>query len=281
MTDPDIGSVSDKDSPPARSARSVLVTVLGELVEPCGRPVRTAALLYVLRGLGFGEPAARQALARTGSSGLIAAQRVGRETLWHLTEKAHRLFAEGDMRVFPPEVDVTQWDGRWLVINVPVPESHRSSRKKLYAALRWAGFGNPTPGVWVTPHIDRAAEAARTIESLGLTDNTVTFVGPIGQPGITEAELVRRSWDLGEAEKVYDELLTRFDVREFSSADELLITHLQLADSLRRMPYLDPRLPEVLLPDWAGLQAAKRLRDLRTEWTPAAHARWREIAGIE
>ncbi|MFF0279382.1 hypothetical protein ACFYSW_03650 [Rhodococcus aetherivorans] len=37
------------------------------------------------------------------------------------------------------------------MINVPVPESHRSSRKKLYAALRWAGFGNPTPGVWVTP----------------------------------------------------------------------------------------------------------------------------------
>ncbi|MDH6284694.1 PaaX family transcriptional regulator [Prescottella agglutinans] len=280
MIDPDIASTSDKDTTASRSARSVLVTVLGELVEPYGQPIRTAALLYVLQGLGFGEHAARQALARTRSSGLIAAERVGRETLWHLTDKAHSLFTKGDVRVFSTDVDVTQWDGRWLVINVPVPESHRSSRKKLYAALRWAGFGNPAPGVWVTPHVDRAEEVATTIEALGLADNTITFIGPLGQPGMTESELVQRSWNLDEAEEAYDALLERFAVQEFAPGDELLFAHLELADSLRRMPYMDPRLPEVLLPNWAGLRSAKRLRDLRAEWTPMAHARWRQIAGL-
>ncbi|UPW02418.1 hypothetical protein M1C57_11710 [Rhodococcus pyridinivorans] len=70
-------------------------------------------------------------------------------------------------------------------------------------------------------------------------------------------------------------------MREFSSEHELLIAYLQLADSLHHMPYLDPRLPEVLVPGWSGLRAAKQLHDLRTEWTTAAHARWRDIAGID
>lgn len=279
MPSKDAGSAKDAGSP--RSARSVLITVLGELVEPYGQPVRTAALLYVLDGLGFGAHAGRQAVARTGSAGLIAAQRDGRETLWSLTDKAHRLFREGDVRVFSTDVDITQWDGQWLVVNVPIPESHRSTRKKLYAALRWAGFGNPTPGVWVTPHTGRAAEAARAIDSLGLTANTVSFIGTTAAAGISEEELVRRSWDLGAAEAAYDELLERFDSRRFESGDSLLFAHVELADALRRMTYMDPRLPEVLLPDWRGQRAAKRLRDLRAEWTPAAHAHWRRVAGLE
>ncbi|MFI7194114.1 PaaX family transcriptional regulator [Nocardia nova] len=280
MTDAD-QPTSAKDAPSTRSARSVLITVLGELVEPYGQPVRTAALLYVMKGLGFGAHAGRQAIARTGSSGLIAARRDGRETLWTLTDKAHRLFTEGDVRVFSTDIDTTQWDGRWLVVNVPIPESHRSTRKKLYAALRWAGFGNPTPGVWVTPHTGRAAEAAKAIDALGLTANTVSFIGTTAAAGISEEELVRRSWDLDAAEDAYDALLERFDSHAFGSDDELLFNHVELADALRRMTYVDPRLPEVLLPDWHGQRAAKRLRDLRAEWTPAAHARWRDIARLE
>lgn len=278
MADPGSRPTSDKHTFLTASARSVLVTVLGELVEPYAQPVRTASLLYVLKGLGFGEPAGRQAIARTGASGLIRADRNGRETLWSLTDKAHHLFTEGEIRVFSKDIDITQWDGRWLLVYVPIPEPRRSTRKTLYAALRWAGFGNPTPGVWVTPHVSRAAEATKTIDSLGLTSNTVSFVGTPALAGISEDELVRRSWDLDSAADVYDDLLSRFDTRQFEPGDEQLFAHLELADALRRMAYLDPRLPEVLLPNWRGLKAAKRLRDLRAEWSPAAHAHWRSIA---
>ncbi|MCX4096696.1 PaaX family transcriptional regulator C-terminal domain-containing protein [Nocardia sp. alder85J] len=265
---------------PARSARSTLLTALGELVEPYRQPVRTAALLYVLEGLGFGAHASRQAVARTGSAGLIAPRRDGRETLWSLTDKAHRLFTEGDVRVFSTDIDPARWDGQWLVLNVAIPESHRATRKKLYAALRWAGFGNPTPGTWVTPHTHRAAEAAQAIDALGLTENSLSFIGTTSAAGISEEDLVRRSWDLAAAEAAYDELLERFDSQRFTTADEQLFAHVELADSLRRMTYMDPRLPEVLLPHWRGQQAAKRLRDLRAEWTTAAHAQWHRIAGL-
>jgi phenylacetic acid degradation operon negative regulatory protein len=278
---PDPTPTLKKDTASNGSARSVLITALGELVEPYGQPVRTAALLYILNGLGFGAHSGRQAIARTRSAGLISADRNGRETLWSLTDRAHRLFTEGDVRVFSTDVDITRWDGQWLVVNILIPESHRSTRKKLYAALHWAGFGNPTPGVWVTPHVARAAEAAKAIDSLGLTPSTVSFVGTTALAGISEEELVRRSWDLDAAEKMYDELLERFDARQFEPGDELLFAHLELADALRRMTYMDPRLPEVLLPGWHGQRAAKRLWDLRARWTPAAHAHWRRIAGLD
>lgn len=263
------------------SARSALISILGEFVEPYRQPVRTAALLYALTGLGFGEPASRQAIARAGASGLIEAQRHGRETKWTLTEQAHQLFAEGATRVFPDDSESDEWDGRWLVIVAPIPESHRAVRKKLYAALRWAGFGNPSPGLWVTPHINRQAEATAAIESLGLASNTFSFIGSPASAGLPEAELVQRSWDLDTVEKSYAELLSRFEGRTPASGPEALVTHLELVDALRHTPYMDPRLPEVLLPNWAGLGAMKRLQDLRTEWTPAAHAHWLEIARFD
>ncbi len=61
----------------AASARSLLLTVLGEFVLPDGRPVWTAALIDLLGALDVAEKAARQAIMRTSDSGWIEASRVG------------------------------------------------------------------------------------------------------------------------------------------------------------------------------------------------------------
>lgn len=263
------------------SARSALISILGEFVNPYRRPVRTSALLYALALLGYGEPASRQAIARAGASGLITAEKDGRETKWSLTEQGHQLFVEGTSRVFPDASRSGRWDGRWLVVIAPVPESHRAVRKKLYAAFRWAGFGNPSPGVWVTPHVDRLSEATEVIDSLGLSTNTVSFVGSPAAAGISEDELVQRSWDLQKIADTYDELLDRFEDKRGLSGEAALVAHLELVDALRQTPYMDPHLPGSLLPEWSGLGAVKRLQDLRTEWAPAAHAHWLSIARLE
>jgi phenylacetic acid degradation operon negative regulatory protein len=263
------------------SAGSALITVLGEFVAPYRRPVRTAALLYALTGMGFGEPASRQAIARAGASGLITAERDGRETKWSLTEQGYQLFVDGIDRVFPDQSRVGRWDGRWLVIIAPVPESHRAVRKKLYAAFRWAGLGNPTPGVWVTPHVDRLPEATKVIESLDLGSNTMSFIGSPAAAGISEEEIVDRSWDLQKIADDYDELLARFAGRTGLAAEKALFTHLELMDALRQTPYMDPRLPRALVPGWSGLGVVERLQDLRTEWAPAAHAHWLTIAQLD
>ena len=64
----------------AASARSLLLTVLGEFVLPTGHPVWTATLIELLGELDVAEKAARQAIMRTADSGWIEGSRIGRET---------------------------------------------------------------------------------------------------------------------------------------------------------------------------------------------------------
>ncbi|HYX58546.1 MAG TPA: hypothetical protein VE888_06010, partial [Streptosporangiaceae bacterium] len=85
LLQPDDGSVTPG------SARSLLFTILGELVWPTGKPVWTATLVQVLRGLGIEEQTARQAIARAASSDWITAARNGREVSWSLTPKLRRI----------------------------------------------------------------------------------------------------------------------------------------------------------------------------------------------
>ncbi len=262
------------------SARSALISVLGELVAPYHQPVRTAALLYALTGVGFGESASRQAIARAGASGLLAPERDGRETKWVLTERTNELFREGAIRVLR-DPTAGRWDGKWLVLIVPIPESHRATRKKLYAALRWAGFGNPSAGIWVTPHVDRLPEAQSAIDSLGLRDNSMSFIGSTAAVGISESDLVRRAWDLDEVARAYEALRERFDNDEQLTGKAALVAHIELIDALRHTPYMDPQLPPELLPDWPGLTVIKRLQELRAERAPAAHAHWLAAARLD
>ena len=70
------------------SARSVLFTVLGELVLPTGGEAWTSAFIDVFGRLGVEEKAARQALMRTAADNWLSSERVGRRTVWRLTPAA-------------------------------------------------------------------------------------------------------------------------------------------------------------------------------------------------
>src|SRR5690606_41073674 len=75
----------------ATSARSLLLTVLGEFVLPRDQPVWTQVLIDVLGGLGVEPKSARQALARTAAEGLLASARAGRRVRRALTDQGRRL----------------------------------------------------------------------------------------------------------------------------------------------------------------------------------------------
>ena len=82
------------------SARSLLLTVLGEFVHPNGSPVWTATLVDALQVLGVEEKAARQALTRTAAEGMLSSERHGRRVLWSLTPQGHALLEEGTRRIY-------------------------------------------------------------------------------------------------------------------------------------------------------------------------------------
>lgn len=261
------------------SARSILLTLLGEFVWPDGRPVWTATLIHVMTGIGIVEKSARQAIARANAAGWIDASRFGRETCWTLTEAGRRIIEEGAQRVQSMSRNA-QWDERWLVVAISLPDSHRAQRTKLYRALSWVGFGNPIPGIWVNPHTDREGETRRVVEQLGLTQFTCAFAGSALHIGLTDQQLVDRSWDLKAVAEDYDALLERFGRLRPHTPDDVLFNHVQLVNEWQRMPFVDPGLPVALLPPrWRGREISGKLESLRDQWSVAAHERWKALSG--
>jgi phenylacetic acid degradation operon negative regulatory protein len=259
------------------SARSLLITILGELVWPTGEPVWTSALVHILGCLGVEEQTARQAILRASASGWITGQRQGREVRWALSDKLIRIFETGSARVYSLSDPFPGWDGTWLAVSVSVPRSHYRARRPLYAGLTWAGLGNPAPGLWLTPHVERAAEVSRLVSGLGLQEHTFALAGTVNPAGIAPEEIVRRGWDLDSLRAHYEQVLAAITDLDPADGDEMLLAHVRMISEWQELPRADPQLPEALLPDWIGRRVARRIEALRAQWTPQVRGRFREI----
>ena len=259
------------------SARSLLMTVLGEFVLPRGRPVWTWVLVDTLAGFGVAEKSARQALARAAAEGLLVSERVGRRTRWELTPPARQLLSEGARRIYEFGRGEPPWDGQWLLLLVSVPEAKRDLRHRLRTRLSWAGFGSPEAGVWISPHPGREDEALDVVKELGLADTAMSFTAAFGRIGEQDA-MVRRAWDLTGLEERYEAFLADFGGMEPAGRAGTLHAQTRLVHEWRRFPFLDPRLPAQLLPEnWSGAKAADLFHSRHADWHPAAQRHWERL----
>src|ERR1700749_2190381 len=177
------------------SARSVLFTVLGELVLPTGGEAWTSAFIDVFARLGVEEKAVRQALMRTAADNWLSSERVGRRTVWRLTPAAERLLRDGTERIFGFTAVAAGWGGRWTVVVAGPPETDRAPRHVLRPRLHWAGFGNVMPGVWLSPRRDRGDEVRQILAEAGLPDGYLFTAEYEGRGSL--AAMVGNGWDLG------------------------------------------------------------------------------------
>ena len=193
------------------SARSVLFTVLGELVLPTGGEAWTSAFIDVFGRLGVEEKAARQALMRTAADNWLSSERVGRRTVWRLTPAAERLLRDGTERIFGFTAVAADWDGRWTIVIARTPETERAARHVLRTRLRWAGFGNVMPGVWLSPRSDRGGEVRQILAEAGLPDGYLFTAEHQG--GGSLAAMVGNAWDLDQLAREYGEFVEAFTGR--------------------------------------------------------------------
>jgi phenylacetic acid degradation operon negative regulatory protein len=256
------------------SARSLLLTVLGEFALPRGEPVWTSTVLDALGALDVEQRASRQALARTSAEGLLVSERHGRRTAWALTERGTALLEEGTARIYGFMREPHAWDGRWLVLTVSIPESQRKLRHRLRTQLTWLGLGSPYSGLWVSPDATNAGEVSRVVAELELGDQAFAWVGPTAGIG-DETQLVEAAWDLADVEKRYLQFLDEFEGRRTSSASEAFTAQVELVQEWRRFPFLDPDLPRELLDhDWPGPKAAAVFHDRHALWHRQAQHEW-------
>jgi phenylacetic acid degradation operon negative regulatory protein len=256
------------------SARSLLLTVLGEFVHPRRGEVWTGTLVEALGALGVEEKSARQALFRAAGEGLMSSTPHGRRVRWQLTAAGKHLLRDGTERIYGFMRQPHPWDGRWLVLTVSVPESQRQLRHRLRTRLTWLGMGSPSPGLWVVPDAGKEAEVSVAIDELGLNGRAFGWAGSAvcaGDPG----KLINTAWDLADVEKRYLAFIDRFGDAKAAAEQDAFVNQVRLVQEWRLFPFLDPDLPSELLDhDWPGPRAAATFHDRHDRWHRRAQAEW-------
>jgi phenylacetic acid degradation operon negative regulatory protein len=254
----------------------MLLTLLGEFVLPGDGMAWTGAVVTAFERLGVAEKATRQALMRTSNAGWLTPRKFGRRTRWELTPSARKLLTDGAERIysFGPAPD---WDGRWVLVQVRIPESDRRARHVVRTRLTWAGFGSLGAGLWISPHPVRVNEAEKVLREAGVADAAHVFVAR--RAGMTDTRaMVAQAWDLPAIEAQYEQFTAEFGER--AAGGDVLARQLELVHAWRRFPSVDPALPRELLPArWTGTMAAQLFADRHEQWLDGSRGEWERLNG--
>jgi phenylacetic acid degradation operon negative regulatory protein len=254
--------------------RGLLVTVLGDYVRPARQAAPTSAFIDVMGRLGVEATACRQAMVRATADGWLVTRRDGRYTWWQLSPAFEQFLNMGAERIFGFTATQMDWDRRWLVVVTRAAEGNRAGRHLLRTRMRWGGFGNLAPGVWITTHTERVKQVDLLLQEAGVEDSQIFLSEHLG--GADLLTLVRQAWDLDEVEQEYEAFLAAFTRQP--SADPL-VRVTQLVHAFRRLPLVDPALPKDLLPgDWVGARAVKLFHRQHAKWIPDATHEWAQIS---
>ncbi len=250
------------------AARSLLLTVLGEYVLPRSGEIWQETLVAALSSIGYTEQAVRQALSRSARDGWLQSERRGRRARMFLTDASRRLLATGAERIYSFG-QPWQWDGRWLIVILRVPEQRRAVRHQLRSRLAWAGLGSLGGGVWLTPHVEREAELGVAIGDEPDADAR-SFVAKLGSLGDPQ-QLIAEAWDLDSVRNQYQAFIDDFGRLRPSTPEACFRQQTLLVHAWRRFPFLDPDLPASVLPaDWPRDRAHTLFGERHERWAAPA-----------
>ena len=261
------------------SARSLLISVLGQWVGPNDTPVWTATLVGALEALGIESRAARQAVNRTASDGWLEGESVGRYTRWRLTGSGRRMIGSAVPRVQRSIVADRAWDGTFLLLTLIGATPDREARERLAVGLDFEGFGTIGPGVWVAVG-EGAREGADTVlTASGLHDQALLFSATTVEGAETPAEVVALAWDLETAASAHEAFLDEFDKVEPADECEAFALRTRMAHEWRHLLSIDPSLPPELLPaDWVGTRARKVFQRQFSAWADRANSYYTRLS---
>ena len=278
-------AVRQRSEQPDISARSVLVTVLGDSVLPVTRTLWLSSLFELATPFGFSERLVRTSMFRLVSEGWVSNERVGRRSRYSLTPLAVRESTDADRRIYAD--DRSGWDGLWTfamldTAAMPAPERHRIARH-----LHWHGFVALGRGLLASPSV--TVPSLR--ELLHLVESAASV--PVGRAelddldGLVEAGFFADAFRTDATETAYREFLARYEPwqnHDLGTAAPLdaYAMRTMMVHEFRRIRLRAADMPgELLPPAWAGKVAFNLAADLYRRLSPPAARALGEILEVD
>jgi phenylacetic acid degradation operon negative regulatory protein len=244
--------------------RQLIVTVYGLYARAEHDWLPIAAVVDLMADLGVGAQAVRSSISRLKRRDTLRSLRLDGAAGYALSPAMLEILRAGDRRIFEHR-PATAADG-WVQVVFTVPEARRDKRHELRTRLAGLGFAPVAPGVWIAPGT-LADEVRAALDRQGLAEYADLFrVQHLGFAPL--ADRVRSWWDLEQIAAGYGQFLAAYRplarraARRPVSGAEAFAGYVRMLTVWRRLRYLDPGLPQKLLPTrWPGLAAA----DLFTE----------------
>ncbi|MFD0361296.1 PaaX family transcriptional regulator C-terminal domain-containing protein [Nocardia sp. GCM10030253] len=265
--------LDDLDSRPG-SATSLARTVLGAYVRDLGGWIAIADFTELLVLLGIPAQSTRTAVTRLKAKGVLHAESRSGRSGYCLTDAATAMFSRGDPRIFGFRQMVP--GDAWRLMSFGIPESERAARHQLRRRLSSIGCGTVSAGLWIYPEY-LAVEAAAIVTALRLDEYVTSFRATDPAVPGTVRDAAAQWWDLDDLADRHRTFHERHhDVLEFDDTSDhnAFARFIPLLDEWRIIPYLDPGLPDDMLPpDWPGPASVRLFAEARQRYLEPSR-RW-------
>ncbi|QED47682.1 phenylacetic acid degradation operon negative regulatory protein PaaX [Cytobacillus dafuensis] len=254
------------------NTRSMIFTLYGDYISHYGSKIWIGSLIRLLSEFGHNDQSVRAAISRMNKQGWVQSEKIGNKSYYSLTTRGQKRIDEAAKRIFKlmPE----KWDGQWRILMYTIPEEIRNVRDELRKELVWSGFGSLSNSCWISAN-NLEKQVFDLIEKYDIHNYVDFFISKYAGPH-ENIRLVEKSWNLEEINGKYQEFISEYSQKyiidknkiqkgQMSDA-ECFVERTKLVHEYRKFLFVDPGLPEELLPEkWLGSHASALFSDYYKE----------------
>ncbi|TYR75727.1 phenylacetic acid degradation operon negative regulatory protein PaaX [Rossellomorea vietnamensis] len=245
------------------NTRSMIFTLYGDYIRHYGNKIWIGSLIKLLREFGHNDQAVRAAISRMNKQGWVQSEKQGNKSYYSLTERGLKRMEEAAQRIF--KLQTEKWDGQWRILMYTIPEEIRNVRDELRKELVWSGFGTLSNSCWISPNnLDK--QVYDLIDKYDIKQYVDFFIARYDGPN-EDQRIIGKSWDLQEINDRYAEFISEYSQKFIIDKNKIekgemteaqcFVERTKLVHEYRKFLFVDPGLPEELLPDkWLGAHAA-------------------------
>lgn len=254
------------------NTRSMIFTLYGDYISHYGNRIWIGSLIRLLHEFGHNDQSVRAAISRMNKQGWVQAEKIGNKSFYSLTDRGIKRIEEAAKRIFKLKPD--EWDGKWRILLYNIPEEIRNLRDELRKELVWSGFGTMSNSCWISANIQES-QVYDLIAKYEINEYIDFFIANYDGPHENQ-RLVEKSWNLDEINEKYQEFISEYSQKYIIDRNkinkgqmtdaECFVERSKLVHEYRKFLFVDPGLPEELLPKkWLGSHAAVLFSDYYKE----------------